>query len=402
MHERTQQEKDNQIITESAGSVKDLKNKISASQAGDANTQRATTQKELEGLRKRTVTAPVAATSNQTAKSTTQKAVEELRGVSHVAAMRQSLFTKPVSAEPAVNLQKQKTLEDLKTLKAAEGHVRAKAKEIEVFFTQSRKVLDVVKTNKVSEAAKVKFTLPQELKVFENQQGEFIAEVKQQLEQDIRQYSEDPKLRELGYAKFLELAFVYRSYEVCLEQDLRRHAARRLKESKVNLTPEGKQRLELLSGIPSQMAVESLNYYGDFYKNLTDIEKIWPHAGILLRKAELRSTFGAKISTSLELLLAILGDKKSEEYILARSLFDNEFAEFIKKNAFISEYIEKGDGLDAANHPWGRYGFNRLAQPNTSINFKDVVFIDNVHADAVHEVEHRVEADRVLVLPRLG
>ncbi len=169
----------------------------------------------------------------------------------------------------------------------------------------------------------------------------------------------------------------------------------------VQLTPEGKQRLDVLSGIPSQMAVESLNYYGDFYKNLPEIEKIWPHAGILMRKAELRSTFGAKLSTSLELLLAILGDKKTEEYVLARSLFDNEFADYIKRNAFFSEYIEKGNGLDAANHPWGRFGFNRLAQPNTTINFKDVVFIDNVHADAVHEVEKRVDADRVLVMPGL-
>lgn len=397
MRERSPQEK---IITESAGSVKDIRNKIAASQAPDANTQRANTQKELEGLRKRSVTAPAASAAKEGA-STSQKAQEELRGVSHVGALRESLFAKKPEAAPVMNTQRQKTLEDLKVLKSAEGHVRAKAKELEMFFTQSRKVLDVVKTNKVSEQAKAKLIIPQELKIFENQQGEFINEVKHQLEQDIREYSEDPKLRELGYAKFLELAFVYRSYEVCLEQDLRRHAANRLKTSKVKLTPEGKQRLDMLSGIPSQMAVESLNYYGDFYKNLTDIEKIWPHAGILIRKAELRSTFGARISTNLELLLAILGDKNTDEYRLARSLFDNEFADYTMKNSYFSEYIEKGNGMDADNHPWTRFGFNRLPQPNTSINFKDVVFVDDVHANAVHEVERRVDTDRVLVMPGL-
>ena len=119
--------------------------------------------------------------------------------------------------------------------------------------------------------------------------------------------------QKLGYAKFLELAFVFRSYEVCLEQDYRRHGAESIKSCMANntvkLDADGKLKIEQLSGHPSQMAVESLNYYNDFFNNLAAIEEIWPNVGIQVRKSEIKSGFAANVYKDVNMVSILLNDK---------------------------------------------------------------------------------------------
>ncbi|HTM64501.1 MAG TPA: hypothetical protein VL360_08410 [Gammaproteobacteria bacterium] len=373
-----------------------LKAQISASQVTDNNNQRATTQSELAGLRKRAVTVPQTATDPDGNHANSIHAAEELNNL-RVSHLRNKLFSQQNTA-PA-SMQKQATLSDIEKLRAGKGNVLAKAKQLELFFQQSRRALDVVKSNKVSEAAKAEFAAcPLDLKVFESQQGTFINDVKVELEKDIREFANDPKLQEIGYARFLELSFYYHAYEVCLEQDFRRHVAAKLYKSKMNLTHEQQQGVDVLCGIPTQRAIESLNYYNDFYNNLNHIEKIWPHAGIRIRKAEVRVTYGADNCRDLNLLLKVLGDKSTEQYRSDRSQFENAFAAYYTESPFVKDFVENGDGLNMGRHPWALSGRTRLPQANATINFKDIVPVDASHADAVHQVEERVEADKISIL----
>jgi len=401
MRDRKDTETDaNQDKKQGLSSVAALKNRILASQAATANQQSTSTREELEVLRKvadkrQQLASPAAGTGGTG--SSTQKAAEELKGL-RLAQLRDQLFA---NKSATVNPQKQATEEDIRDLKAAEGNVRNKAKELEKYFQKSKQVLDVLQKNKSSEAARIKLTIPYELKIFEEQQVTFVSDIRVKLETDIVQYANSPKLQEMGYARFLELSFIFRSYEVCMEQELRRHAALTVKNNPVlnfmfDSPQDSNNNIAILCGIPTKMAVESLNYYQDFFNKLPEIEKIWPNAGQEIRKAEVRLIFAAAVYKDTKILSTILGDKNARAYRECCDVFEQALTQHIMASERLQDYIVWGNGLDAEKHPYALYRYNRLAQPNASINFSEIVAVDPVHADAIQQVQVRVAADTTM------
>ena len=162
----TQMSGDQHKTSENPHSVSTLKNKIIASQVAAVNLQKTTTQTELENLRKKSDSRlqPTSVDNNVVSGSVnTKKNLAELNGFK-LSSMKDKLFSnQSVNASSA---QKLRTAEDLKILQAAEGNVRSKAKQLEIFFQRSRLALDALKKNKVSEMAKSKLTQPHEFKIF--------------------------------------------------------------------------------------------------------------------------------------------------------------------------------------------------------------------------------------------
>jgi len=310
-----------------------------------------------------------------------------------LAAVKERIFTHKPSA---TNAQKLVIDQDINDLKAAEGNVRNKARELEKLLQKSDQALELLKKNKSSQSARIKLTIPLEIKLFEEQQFTLIRTVQQKLEFDIIQYTNDVMLQKMEYARYLELAFIYHTYEVCLEQEFRRHAAiKLLNHAKTKGQPiDAKTNIALLSGIPCKFAIETLNYYEDFFKNLHAIESIWPYAGREIRSAEVKLIYAAVPCTDMDNLALVIGDNKLNGYSKACADFEDKLSRYINANAFLKEYILRGDGLNANIHPYAYYHYKRLPQPNTSINFCEMVAIDAGHANAIQQIERRVSASQ--------
>ncbi len=307
-----------------------------------------------------------------------------------LAAVKERIFTHKPSA---VNAQKLVIDQDINDLKAAEGNVRNKTRELEKLLQKSDQALELLKKNKSSQSARIKLTIPLEIKLFEEQQVTLIRAVRQKLEFDIVQYANDVMLQKMEYARYLELAFIYHTYEVCLEQEFRRHAAIKvLNNAKKNNDQAANTTIALLSSIPCKLAIETLNYYEDFFKNLAAIESIWPYAGKEIRGAEVKLIYAAVPCADMNNLALVIGDNKVSGYSKACADFEDTLTRYINANAFLKEYILRGDGLNANAHPYAYYRYKRLPQPNASINFREIVAIDAGHANAIQQIEQRVTA----------
>lgn len=376
-------------------SIAELKKKIDNSQSQNpssgANTQQKNTYKDLEDLRlagekRRQLTPPPAATPD-----TTNAWKEKEQPRSGLSSLKERLFANP--SESRLSAQKQATENELKKLQAPAVSVKEKARLLEEYFSRSNQVLEELKQNKVSEEARKELTLPHQLDHFEQQQGAFIEEIKVKLEEDIQQYANSPELQKMGYARFLELSFTYRSYEVCLEQDFRRHVAVKIQNSRMPHTLSDKEdNISLSCGIPNKLAVQSLNYYMDFFNKLSAIETIWSYAGTDIRKAEVRLIFAVALYNNMKVLSSMLGNHEEKAYLQNLGTFEDALSSHISKCPFFQEYIKRGNGLNESHHPWVVYGCSRLEQPNNPIDFSKIIPVDAMHA----EVKDRVQTDQRL------
>lgn len=364
-------------------SVAELKERMFASQgqAQTANPQRETSQHDIKKLQGSSIAEKRQQLTQQpAASSSASNRIDKYASNSNLASLKAQLF-QPGSAQR--NTQKEEIDKELGILQEAEGNVLQKAKLLEQYFSRSNQILNELRKNTVSQKAKEELTLPGDFERFEEKQNVLIHDVAAKLKKDIEHYANSLELQESvkSFKQFLKFAQTYRTYEVCLEQDLLRHIASVLK-------------LSSLCDIPTDYVVKSLNYYQDFFKLLPSIQKIWAHAGEDIRKAEVSVVFAAAIYRNRKVLEGLLGDKESETYLKNLCQYQDELTAWIAKNPHIQLYISEGDGLDKENHPWVKYNYCRMSQPNTPIDFKAITFYDEVHAHAVEEVENRVEADQ--------
>ncbi len=382
-------------MSSSMASTSDVPNDGTSS----VNQQRNTVQQDLENLRNRNQGLKFAPSSNTSdvsqLSSTSKKAADELANLNLGFSEKTNKLKSFFSGTSTSDIHSEVTAKELEKL-GATGSVRAKAETLDTFYkTQAGQALTEVKVNKTSKLAEGRLN-QLEFKLFTERQNTLITKVEQQINEDAQAYAKKSLKDEMTFARFLELDFYYRAYQVCLEQDFRRHAALSIKQ-KANFNNE---ELKMLVGIPNQLAVESLNYYKDFFLHLPDIEKIWPGAGVGIRKAEVRVIYAATVFTNPNALYTILNDAENEKekrsYVRSCEIFEEAFKEFItssRNRCNIAGYIASGNGLDSIGHPWTAYGYKRLEQPNDTIDFSKIVPVDQVHAQAMNQVSTRVEND---------
>lgn len=338
--------------------------------------QRKATLKELEGLRK---------SGKREADKQPQASAERAQSVKvqpgNVARLRSKLIEQGIFPQDAANVQHEEVSADLSALQKLQGNVRNKAKELDDFFRKSRRALDQLKENAVSVRARATL-VTEELKVFEEAQRQHLEVIRGKLEQDIRAYAESETLQQFTYARYLELSFSYRAYQVCLEQDFLRHAAEATGAAR-------------MAAAPSELAVQSLNYYQDFFRNLPDIEQIWPGAGLDIRTLEIKDVI-PKVHSDPALYSVLIGDPVNPECC---ERLDQLLKEYIEAHADVRKYVSSGDGLDMRHHPWDKLGLQRLEQPNTSLDFNDIAAQDETYVEAVTQVADRVHADGKLHSP---
>lgn len=169
---------------------------------------------------------------------------------------------------------------------------------------------------------------------------------------------------------------------MCLEQDFLRHAAESLKDGDIPADVP----------TPTALAVQSLNYYEDFFRNLADIEKIWPQAGAEIRKLEIKGVMPA-VRKDREMYAVLIGDHADGRYQECCARLEKIMDEYIKLHKPVRLYIASGDGLNMKKHPWTRLGMVRLEQPNQSIDFNEIAAQDQTYPGAVTQVAERVIAD---------
>ena len=363
-------------------SIAALRNRFQADSSGQRSEQARKTQEELANLRGATRKRPPPPAFRPAPVMNTEN-TEDKRN--RVAMLRDRLFPGESRPVPAPSAQKQAVEADLNGLRALEGNVRSKAQELEKLQHKSNQVLAVLKINKVSEAAKVKFTEFCDFQNFENQQTMFINAIREKVEDDIKCYTDSEHLQKIKFDRFLALSFYYRAYEVCLEKDFYRHAAASINKAGAFIDANSKAIIEALSAEPAELAVQSLNYYQDFFKNVDSIEQIWIGAGCKIRRLELRASFADCIYAMPTILCGLMEERDSDAYDLCNEMVEEAFNDYISNDVSLYHYIAHGDGLDMLNHPWTSIGCHRLPQPNASIIFNDIIAQDEEVAARVSD-----------------
>lgn len=355
-------------------SVSELSKRFSEQKS--SNTKDSERQKELAEIAEARRLAANQTPDEQPAEPIKSNIIPELTSRGSVASLRNqasrsSLFSSEVSSQRAqINA-------DMVALRSSNLNILRIAKALEEQLTErSKQALTVVKDNETSKQAEIKLDTKQ-LVEFKQIQANVLEILDVRIQQECKQFAAISKEhKSLTKDRFLELCFALRSYQVCLEQDILRHAARRV-DSKS-------------SSAPSELAIVSLNYYQDFFKNLADIEKIWPEAGKEIRTLEIADLFANKLCKDSVLFQQML-DKKTYESAYAQ--FNGLVGKQIDSNQTFKTYVQSGDGLDMKNHPWTLNGLKRIAQANSSINFKQIIATDDAHENALKKVDERVETD---------
>src|SRR5580704_13346588 len=116
--------------------------------------------------------------------------------------------------------QKLATQKELETLKTT-VNVSAKAKQLEELFNSSMHKLEkAIQTNKISQEATRKFALKEDQELFQSKQAEFVSNIESRIKKDMQAFAVNIELQQkISATKYFELSFIYRAYEVCLEQD---------------------------------------------------------------------------------------------------------------------------------------------------------------------------------------
>jgi len=278
--------------------------------------------------------------------------------------------------ETQANTQKSIVAAEVAELRKVSS-VREKTKVIEELLVGTNKVIQAVKVNEVSTKAKIELTVNTDLKIFEEVQETMIMHLQEKLNIDFKEYETVKQKTQMSKDEFFELSIKFRTYQVCLEQDVLRHAADKVGVNS-GVTPSA----------PTKLAIQSLNYYEDFFRKLTDIEKIWPDAGKLIRTAEIATMYVTAFYDNKKILAGMLNHNEA-----AIKEFHIDLDLFIQKNVLMTTYIQSGNGLDAKQHPWTLNKCSRLPQANSSIKFNEIVAIDEVHKNILHDVDKRVEHD---------
>jgi len=305
-------------------------------------------------------------------------AAQEFQNTS-VSSLKKQLTNKILPGQAGIQTQtaqKESVQADITQLRKTSS-ILEKTKVIEHLMSGTKSAIQAVKANEVSTQAKTELKLKPELNMFQEEQEKMLVYLQEKLNSDFSEYSTILKTISVGKDKFFELSFIYRSYQVCLEQDMIRHAAEKATANSGNKP-----------SAPTKLAIQSLNYYEDFFRNLTDIEKIWPQAGAVIRKSEMAVLYLTMTYKNTGVIDGIIDKNET-----ALKKFYQDLDICIQKNRVIALYIQSGNGLDTKQHPWTLNKCNRIAQANSSIKFNEIVAVDEVHQNILNDVDKRVEND---------
>lgn len=310
--------------------------------------------------------------------------------------------------DPAKNLQRQNTLSELEGL--AKGNVANKRQLLlDALLAKSRAATKVMKQNEVSRSAKKVLCNPAELALFTQHQASHIDKINELCKKDLETFADTDQFKTIGDEKFLKLSNIYRSYQVCLERDVILQIAERIKKRERILSsqpylvadnslfksesdPKSVKVNELITPA-AKLAVDSLNYYQDFFKNLNDIEKFWDCAGTDIRLLEIQVLCAAQTYGDLPLLLDVLLETPGAMERFAKET--KALATGDRELGFMNNYIACGDGLNEEKHPWVCEGKKRI-NTNKTISFEDVMAGKVIAPDIIDDVQSRMAEDSAM------
>lgn len=361
------------------------------------NAQSDVVKKEMAALRERRAAHAAQLRKEEKGKEKEKEKELETQTKSSSFRMRGApLHFAPAQVSAKENDQSRLIAEELRKMKNNIGF-KEKLQNLENFMTGFS---NIIRENKTSTDAKALFELEKDpgirektIKEFTNFQDTYVKGIEARVKEDISKYQEETvKKHKMSPNKFREISTIARAYQECLFRDLIRHIAMRIQKAFKDTNIEA----TYLSGAPNKFAIQSLNYYEDFYKELEDIQKFWPGAGTEMREMEMKILFAVSYCNDQRLLSAIclmIMDSSNPDYAESCSYFDTAFKEFVAGREDVYHYIVLGDGLNANDHPWKKDRCSRLEAPNGRLNFSTISPIDEIHGEMIGKVEKRVEKD---------